>query len=150
MTRPHKQVVFTFGSGESGSLTLDETTEQYTNQVGCSDFSQLDLRPVYAPAVTNDGDVKLATRVYVSSDPITTIAGDSTWHPVCSHDNDGSGNYDPVIDVYRAPALAADVLKLNANIQLFLGAKKMRVGFQEEGSPSSDGSVSSFGGTFRI
>ena len=149
MPRDQEPITFTFGSDEDANITLTGLTEVYTNQVPFADYSQIDLRPVYVPVDVSQADVKLAVRVYISDDPFTTAAASSTWHPVSSHDNDGSGNMDAVVDVYRNPALTADIAKRNTNIQLFAGAKKIRIGLQEEGGPSGAGAVSSFGGTFR-
>ena len=132
--------ILKFGASEALTLTLT-ASEQYSRQLGISETSKHDLRVKYTPLITNDTSVKLETRVYLSDDGLGTAEGDSTWYPLCYDDNDGTGNYDPTVKVYRNPALTADLTKRSTARQLEFGAKKVRFSFKEAGSPSSAGSI---------
>lgn len=135
-----KPVELTFGAAESATLTLNGLTEQFTNQVGVTEFSQHDLAFQYSPGSTGAA-IKFAYRIYKSDDPITLKASDSVWHPVVQFVDDGFGNKDPQVKVYRQPSAPTATEVANPVNNFFLGGKKIRFGLTEEGTPGVDGTI---------
>lgn len=129
-----------FGSSSVTTLTLSGT-EQFCLQHGISELTQHDLRTKYVPLVTNDANVWMETRIYVSNDAMNVADADSTWYPYCYDNDDGSGNFSPVQRVYRSPAISTSSAIRNPNRSFPIGARKIRFGFLEVGSPASPGSI---------
>lgn len=134
----HEQL--TFGKLRNTTLVLT-AEEQYCNQVGIHEQSQHDLRVFYVPLVDDDMDVKLETRIYLSDQGMSIEALNSNWYPMAQDIDDGTGRKSAQIRVLESEAHSSLIEERNPSRSFPVGAKKIRFGFKEVGSPSSFGSI---------
>jgi hypothetical protein len=131
----HEQITF----GQSKATTLELLgTEQFSNQIGISETPQHDIAVVYAPTDTDPG-IALKMYVYVSFDGMAVDAADSQWFPFCADEDDGNGVAFPVQRVYGQAADGSS--PMNPARSFAVGAKKIRFGFLEDGTPDTPGVI---------
>lgn len=105
-------------------------------------MSQHDLCVAYAPTDTSAG-VNLQTFIYISHDGMAVAASDSTWFPYCRDLDDGNGNNIGIKNSYyqSAPVPGDQDAERNPARSFSVGAKKIRFGFLEVGSPATAGVI---------
>lgn len=135
-----------FGVLGTDNVTLT-STEQFTQQIGLTEFPQHAFQFVYSPGVTNDANVYLEVRVYGSLDGIDILDSvtddNNKWSALVQYvEVSGSaGEKSPEIKVYRQPAIAANIATRSPIIQLPMGLRKVKFSVKEAGSPSSAGTI---------
>ena len=116
-------------------------SEQFSNQIGIHEWSQHDLRVKYVPLVTNSHTVMLAMKIYTSSDGLYISESNSTWYFIGFDQDIGGGRLEASFNTFLYKAHSDLILERLPNRSFAVGAKKIRFGFLEEGSPGTFGSI---------